>query len=227
MTNQEIPELYTSLLPAACRNELDNIKKRKASASLLISTATTTDNFVAAKLEDAKIRIEYTNMIVKALKEATNEGILTREQCRDALVDLEKYMTLKTEEILVLKRQKKILKEDFHEIAPKCSTLEDAYICSIMHKTMAATANTKKSKFDQSALKTKSIGFYLGGRQDYETVGSGPYDELFCHLTGWFLYRDVKAAHIVPKSLQSDELTYLFGVSDIVLDEPRNCKFVN
>lgn len=32
----------------------------------------------------------------------------------------------------------------------------------------------------------------------------------------------MKAAHLVPKSLQSDELSYLFGVGEIDLNDPRN-----
>lgn len=32
----------------------------------------------------------------------------------------------------------------------------------------------------------------------------------------------MKAAHIVPKSLQSEELSYLFGAGEVELSDPRN-----
>lgn len=32
----------------------------------------------------------------------------------------------------------------------------------------------------------------------------------------------MKATHIVPKSLESEELSYLFGAGEMNLSEPRN-----
>lgn len=39
--------------------------------------------------------------------------------------------------------------------------------------------------------------------------------------------QDVKAAHIVPKSLTSQELAYLYGVEEVVLNDPRNGMLFN
>lgn len=45
----------------------------------------------------------------------------------------------------------------------------------------------------------------------------------FCQLTGWHEARITKVAHIMPRALSSDELSYLFGVGvEVVRTDPRN-----
>ncbi|KAJ5113262.1 hypothetical protein N7456_001796 [Penicillium angulare] len=44
----------------------------------------------------------------------------------------------------------------------------------------------------------------------------------YCHLTGFWDKGLVKAAHLVAKSLSTDEISDLFGVEQIVLSDPRN-----
>lgn len=43
-------------------------------------------------------------------------------------------------------------------------------------------------------------------------------------LLGIFNAEDIKAAHIVPKSLNGDEIAHLFGVEELVPEDPRNGK---
>lgn len=47
--------------------------------------------------------------------------------------------------------------------------------------------------------------------------------EVHCAVTkNWYDSKATKAAHLVPKSLQSAELSHLFGVGEIELNDPRN-----
>lgn len=41
-------------------------------------------------------------------------------------------------------------------------------------------------------------------------------------LGGWFLDNDIKAAHLVPKNLGSNELSHRFGVGELPRMDPRN-----
>ena len=91
---------------------------------------------------------------------------------------------------------------------------------------MAASAKIKKRKFDQVKFRAAAIAFYSAGRR---YLGPGEYQkdtekytQAYCHLSGWADAKTVKAAHIVPKSLESPELSYIFGVGDAVLSDPRN-----
>lgn len=49
-------------------------------------------------------------------------------------------------------------------------------------------------------------------------------EETWCHILGYGTARvlAVKAAHIVPKSLESAELSYLFGVGEMPTMVPQN-----
>jgi hypothetical protein len=90
-----------------------------------------------------------------------------------------------------------------------------AYASIIMSKIMAATSEVKKGnkKCNQSAYADGVLSFY---------GASNKTDGLkYCHLTGWQGERSVKCAHLVPKSLESNDLAYLFGVRKIVLSEPE------
>lgn len=55
----------------------------------------------------------------------------------------------------------------------------------------------------------------------YYDASDGP--GRYCHLMGWIRDRKtVKAAHIVSKSLQSEELSCLFEVGEVELADPKN-----
>lgn len=46
----------------------------------------------------------------------------------------------------------------------------------------------------------------------------------YCYLTGWHTSKLVEAAYLVPESLDSDEVSYIFGVEELLLSDPRNGK---
>lgn len=43
-----------------------------------------------------------------------------------------------------------------------------------------------------------------------------------CSLVGWCDSSDVKASHIVPRILKSEELAHLYGVGEVVLECPKS-----
>ncbi|KAJ5775790.1 uncharacterized protein N7511_000801 [Penicillium nucicola] len=91
------------------------------------------------------------------------------------------------------------------------SLLEYAYRDAIISRVLGASAKQKGSKFDQSVFKKKIYAYY--GLNEHCQPGF-----VWCHVLG----TNIKAAHIVPKSMTSKEDSHLFEVSDGVLDEPRN-----
>ena len=195
--------------------------KRKASVASNLSSALSTDEFLDGKIETAIIDVEYVERLMKGLKEARDDGVLSEVTYREALHEANGYSAPKEQELVVLKRQKKIVKEDLEERLPLYATLEAAYADVIVNKTMAASSKAKKDKWDASSFKKEVLDFYSAGRH----VNSNPhqaYDEAYCPLTGWQASKTVKAAHIVSRALQSDELSYLFGVGEAVLTDTTN-----
>jgi hypothetical protein len=75
---------------------------------------------------------------------------------------------------------------------------------------------------DQRASSKAVLSFY--GAIRHRNTG---FVEKYCHLTGWLPEKQVKCAHLVPKSLESDELAYIFGVRETVLSEPRDGMFIS
>jgi hypothetical protein len=97
--------------------------------------------------------------------------------------------------------------------------LEDAYASLMMNKLMSASAKQKKSNHDQAKFRKDCLEYY----QALEENEAG--DKIaYCHLTGWDITDNIKAAHLVPKSLHSEEASYLFGVGHVELSDARNCK---
>ncbi|KAL9106771.1 MAG: hypothetical protein Q9187_008520 [Circinaria calcarea] len=122
--------------------------------------------------------------------------------------------------MVVLKRQKKIVKEDLEDEKPSHSKPEDAYACVIASKGMAPFGKQKKYKSNQSWFKSNAVQYYNASK--VVDADEDPQTLLYCHLSGWHPEKYVTAAHIVPKSLQSEESSYLFGVGEAVLSDPRN-----
>ena len=219
MSGPEIPERHSSLFSRSRRNRLDDILKRKTSVASMASSTSSISDFVGSKIDDVSLNIEYADEMRKGLKEALEDGNLHAQQYKEAIEDVEKYKKPKGREIVILKRQKKLIKDDLDEALPLHTKLEDAYANILMNKVMAATAKSKKNKYDQSVFK-KLVFAYYGAERD--SLDDGKIDESWCHLTGWHPARNIKTAHIVPKSLESSELSYLFGAGEVMLSDVTN-----
>ncbi|OBT91260.1 hypothetical protein VE02_00258 [Pseudogymnoascus sp. 03VT05] len=124
----------------------------------------------------------------------------------------------KERELAILKRQKKAIVDDVDEALQRYPTIEDAYSSALLTKVISASKKWKKAP--QQSLYAKGVISY------YDSVKPGlseNYVEKYCHLNaGWQDRMYVKCMHLVPKSLQPDELAYLFGVREADLFEPRN-----
>ena len=221
MARPLIPERYSSLLGAAPRKELDEVKKRKIIAASQLSTASSTSEFIEAKIEDTSLSLEYFQKLRDFLTEAYKDGFLAQQHYDEAMSDVNITDRAGEKEMVVLKRQKKIVMEDLDDEIPSHSKLEDAYASVITSKVMAASGKQKKKRFDQSHFKSDVVQFFKASK--IVNADEDPQVLLYCHLSGWHPEKSVKAAHIVPESLQSEEISYLFGVGEAVLSNPRNC----
>ena len=138
---------------------------------------------------------------------------------KEAIEDVEKYSRSKKREIVILKRQKKLIKNDLEENIPLHARLEDAYANIIVNKLTAASAKHKRKSCSRAIFKRDMIFFY-GAERD--SLNDGEIDLVWCHLTGWQAFSSVKTAHTVPKSLESNELSYLFGAGEVMLSDANN-----
>jgi hypothetical protein len=227
-----IPERLSSLLPEDRIKKIKEKQQRCTSHSSIISmesiASTTVSDFLEEKIVSHQLDIEY----LKSYKDGLHDAYLTKKISKDdfnkELSDIVKQFEPFSNEIRVLKRQRKIIREDLEDeirdskkqnanLEPPIRFLERAYTSTIVPKVMAASAKQKRSTFNQSEFRREVVKYYGATKTDR----SGTY----CHLTGWWDNKDVKAAHLVPKSLSREETTYLFGASEPLEYMPQNSKY--
>lgn len=203
---------------------MEILTKRTASAMTAIaqlSTTSSTNDFINAKIESISADLAVDGKFKDYFESAKRRKVLTDEEYNDAVKELESEVNQKERELITLRRQKKIISDDLDEVLPQYSTIEGAYSSVLMAKIMSASGKQRKGKkFDQSAYSQAVLSFYGAVRH----TDSGLVEK-YCHLTGWQHEKQTKCAHLVPKSLESGELAYLFGVRETVLSEPRNGMF--
>jgi uncharacterized protein YdcH (DUF465 family) len=221
-----IPKRYGSLVPQSSLKDIEELSKRSASAMTAISQLSTTsftDDFIDAKIESISADLAVNSKFKDYFESAKKRKVFTHEEYDDAVRELKSEVDQKERELTTLKRQKKAIADDIDELLPQYSTIEAAYSSVLMTKIMSASSKQRGRKsFDQSAYSKAVLSFYGAVRRtDAGNV------EKYCHLTGWQPEELVRCAHLVQKSLESDELAYLFGVREAVLSEPRNSMFAS
>lgn len=109
---------------------------------------------------------------------------------------------------------KNLKREQGQDQGPDVSFLEMAYNDTLLTRVFWASAKQRNSKFDQKAFRNYVMDYY----------GANYADGAYCHLTGWHSTKVVKTAYLVSQGLDGDEVSYLFGVGELVLSDPRNGK---
>jgi len=218
-----IPQRYSSLVPPSSLKDIEILTKRSVSALSQISTSSSTNDFVDAKIESISADLAVNGKFRDYFERAKKRKVIAGEEYDDAIQELDSETDKKERELTTLKRQKKAISDDIDEVLPQYSTVEGAYSSVLMAKIMSASSKQRKGpRFNQSAYSKAVLTFYNAVR----CTDSGEIEK-YCHVTGWHPEKQVKCAHLVPKSLESDELAYLFGVRETVLSEPRNGMFAS
>jgi hypothetical protein len=105
---------------------------------------------------------------------------------------------------------------------PLYSDVDEAYRNILLSKVARASGKQSRQqhKFDKSMFRRKVKEFYGSSREISD--GTTTNYQSFCVLFGWLPQGSTAVAHLVPKSLNSGELQYLFGVDDdSMLSDPR------
>jgi hypothetical protein len=182
----------------------------------MISISTTSE-FLENKVAQLSSELEYL--------EAYRHGLLDVEKAAMAkgvakeLKKVEKRILPVGKELVCLKRQKKFIDDDLNESLPRHATVEDAYAALIVNKVMSAGIQNSRN-FKQTRFADGVCEYYnaVQRSKDGRTMK-------WCHILADWLPADcIKVAHLVPKLLESEELSYFFGVGEVVLSAPNNGK---
>ncbi|OXV09941.1 hypothetical protein Egran_02296 [Elaphomyces granulatus] len=216
-----IPERMSSLLPEARRIKLRENRQRHASYASAAST--TISEFLEEKILSCELDMEYLKSYKGGLQQANPTDAISKEDIDEEVGKILNRFEPLYEEVKILKRQRKYIIEDLEvdmsdlkkqkqDKDVDVALLERAYTNTIVPRVMAASGKQRKGSFKQSNFRKAVLNFY----------NAADNDSAYCHLTGWWQSKDVRAAHLVPKSLTSEEVSYLFGGLEAVEYMPQN-----
>jgi glycyl-tRNA synthetase beta subunit len=219
-------------MPKKWQDAID--EKRAESRKVSSSIATTSkvrsvSDFLEEKVRAHYCELDYLQSVHEGIHRAYDSHLLSPEEFQDAVSPFLSSAKQVSAELGTICRQRKILEEDLEESVnakrrrhgePSREMLERAYTSSILERVMATRAKQQKDKIFKPRKFKKAVNDYYGINPDNGIdPGAG-----FCHVLGVFNAEDIKAAHIVPKSLNGDEIAHLFGVEELVPEDPRNGK---
>lgn len=202
----------------------DNDRSISGISGVSIASSSVSD-FLEEKIKSHDLELEYLRTYQAGLQAARDTGTLPKAIFLGQVSNTIGRFEVVSKESTVLKRQRTIIEQDLEDEAggakrqrgnddePDATFLERAYTDTNVPRVMNASGKQRKSKFDQSAFKKDAIEFYEAKRED---------GLAFCHLTGWKPAQLIKAAHLVPKALCQEEVSYLFGAEEVVLSDARN-----
>jgi hypothetical protein len=194
------------------------------------AASTSVSDFLEAKIKGYQTELDYLEAYKESLIAARESETITTDQYKESSDEAFQSFYQVSQDLRVLKRQHKIIKEDLEdEIVkrqrndnnePGIDFLERAYADTIVPRVMGSVSKQKKQKkFNQSAFRKAVLKYYSAGDEEKGVA--------YCHLLGWEPKERVKAAHLVPKCLSGNEIAHLFGTKyfDVKLD-PRNGKYL-
>ncbi|KAI9369358.1 hypothetical protein BJX61DRAFT_536488 [Aspergillus egyptiacus] len=226
----EIPKRVSSLMPKKRLDSLTHQKDRSVSAASRLSEMSVSSNvsdFLDAKVAAMEADLDWIRCFRDGLDEVKARQLIDDGEFAAEIQPLLDSFRDTSQNLTILKRQQRLIEDDLEEELqvkkkrtaeqPDDGLLERAYASTMVARVMAASAKQKKAKaFDQTQFRKDVVQYYNARDPDGET-------STWCHVLGMFLpSAEVKAAHLVPKSLSGDEISFLFGAGEAVLSDCRN-----
>jgi len=224
-----IPPRLSLLLPQQkVLQATSTLNKRKASAQsfilqLVAEEGVSVTQFVGAKIEETAAVVEYADELRLMSAQQYDEKRISKNQHEEIIAEIEKSSIPKEQELRILKRQKKTLQDEITEETgnPSLERLENAYASVLLRRVSASAAVQKKENFNSQKFRNSLLTYYDAN----EPADGG---RVWCVVMGWENPKHVKAAHIVPKVMEGDEVANMFGDKGNagLRYDPKNGKFL-
>lgn len=214
-----IPQRISELINT---KESLNLKKEEAdSAETQLAQASpnpsSIPSYLTAKIFYLEKRVEYLSGLQRALSELEQKGSISATEKRKIEHDIERVKLPLSGEALAIKLRERTIIEDMGDYMRSSSKpdTERAYVAAVTNTVDLRTGKQGKIRF--GGFKRNALEFYGASKPS-----SGRDKETFCHLLGWKEAVVVRAAHIVPQSLDGESLVHLFGTELEPAKDPRN-----
>lgn len=218
-----IPERVSSLAPPNLRekaSQADRLQQRHASTISTLSFASSTvSEFLEEKVKACKYEFEAATVQLEIIQHTRQNQNLDSDEYHALSQPLLEHLNRLTTEKRLLKKQSRLIRDDLDEevehkkarqTEPGVEFYERAYLDSIIPRIMGATNKQQKSSFNTARFRNAVLNAYNAVKEE------STLKYAWCHLAGlWEVAENVKAAHLVPKSLSRRELAYLFGADEV------------
>jgi hypothetical protein len=222
MPPNRLQDHYLRFLPNEHRQQLQIIRAGSRGYAFRAEAATSTTKFMELKLQQVESELEYIRCLLRWLRLAIESDSANKLDKYAGRAAAEADREPIVEELMLLQRQRKTLIEDIEDTVDKYETVEEAYTPILKNMINIARLEKKCRRarnlgFEQKKFKSAVINYYGARNKENNTV--------YCVVSGaWHPKEFVDVVRIVPKSLESEELSYLFGVGELRLSDPRNGK---
>ena len=190
-------------------------KQNYDSAGELID-ATSIRQYIELKKQTLKPAIIYCKEMRELLGKAFEARRVKYERKKEACEDICAYLEHTEKSLEVLEKQPYLLWDNIYwEIAYFKIPPQKACEAAVIFR-LKGPAYEQASKHNDYIFRQAVLGKYNAVRTDLKLA--------YCHLTGWHPIKDIEAACIVPIDLESEELSYLFAVDDLLLFDSSNGK---
>lgn len=188
-----------------------------------LSTCPDFSQFLENKIRELDSDLEYTRKCKQILRLTLGKSEASdRKNIETVLAEFEKVFIRQAREFITVTRQKRLIKADMEETGKKKA--EEAYALAMVNRVRIPRElkgpERKSKKHQQKNFRVDLEEYY--DVVDDKLEKSRFLKSCFCMVTGkWYESALCKAAHIVPKILESQELNRLFG-GPTDLSDPRN-----
>jgi hypothetical protein len=225
---------YSDLFSVGLKKQVDEAKEQELSFEWLAKSSQGAAEFIALTTGAVDERLKYLEVIQLGLVESFKAGKLIKAKLTEGTRRTSNAIAFTGTELMVLERRRKFVTEDIwdqyladrsvltcNSVLWQSCTLTSAYL-KVRDRIFMTDFLLLEGNWDKKALSKKF-------RDDLLVYYSASKVSLLnrtvhhCHLSGkWCPPSVVKAVYIVPKLLESEALSYLFGVEEANLSDPRN-----
>lgn len=219
-----LPEKHLCFLPPSISSALASIKAKvgdyEYQSLAYPSISSSISKFLDTKLLSLESRAKYLQKYRLAITAMQREGHVPNREFQAEPQELEEAECAAAEENVAIKVGRKIIHEDIDDGLKIENPLEDAYAAAMVGRVRVATGGQSALRFNGNKFKTDVLKYY-----NATSMNSESGKRTWCHLLGWWEAPYVTAAHIVPKALEEDSASFLFGGEVKPATDVRNGTF--
>jgi hypothetical protein len=216
----------------AYKAEAENLKRRKISNSSRFSSSASVSEFITIKVDNANADLAHLAALYDIAENALQKQTLNKDDYHDLVKNIDSKRETVESEIHVVKKQRKFVQDDLEDLVAgnvldDLERTHDQYARIIVKCVEGASQNFRSPEIKGKTFRNLVCARLMARKVIGKDKSGHRIRMVWCHVLGdWFDPDDVATAHLVPKSLAGEEISYAFGVENLSMMDPALGKFV-